>query len=209
MTDLLEGVTWFRQSSVRIRRTGVEVHVDPFGVVEEGKADYILLTHPHYDNFSEEDIAKVRGTDTVVVAPTTMRKQLEDVDHFLHPGDLIQLDRIDILAVPAHNRGRKFHPPEAGWLGYVFTLDNVTFYHAGHTDFLDSMRDIRCDVAFLPCCSDYAMTPEEATEAGVACGASILVPIHWGERGAPDDDAQRITRLFPGEVRILERKVPS
>lgn len=207
MTDLLDGVTWFRQSSVRIRRAGVEVHVDPFGVTEEGTADYILLTHPHYDNFSEKDIAKVRGPHSVVVAPTTMRKQLEEVDHFLHPGDLIQLDRIDILAVPAHNRRRKFHPRDAGWLGYVFTLDNVTYYHAGHTDFLESMRGIRCDVAFLPCCADYAMTPQEAAELGQACGASILVPIHWGEHGGSAEDARRMTELFPGDVRILERKV--
>ena len=61
---MLEGVTWFRQSSVRIRRGGVEIHIDPWGIPEGGTADFILLTHPHFDNFSEDDIAKVRGRDT-------------------------------------------------------------------------------------------------------------------------------------------------
>ena len=206
MSDLLDGVTWFRQSSVRIRREGVEIHVDPWGVTEESHADFILLTHPHYDNFSEEDIARVRGPDTVVVAPTSMKKQLGDTDHFIHPGDLIQLDRIDILAVPAHNRDRKFHPRGSAWVGYVFSVGNVTYYHAGHTDFLESMHDIRCDVAFLPCCSDYTMGPKEAAKAGAACGASIIVPIHWGTPAGDPEDANEIAKLFGGRVRILKRE---
>ena len=207
MTDFLDGVTWFRQSSVRIRRDGVEIHVDPWGVTEESEADYILLTHPHYDNFSEKDIARLRGPNTVVVAPVGMRRQLGDVDHFLRPGDMIQLDRIDILAVPAHNTDRKFHPPESGWLGYVFTIGNVTYYHAGHTDFLDSMHGIRCDVAFLALCSDYTLGPDEAVKAGEACGASVIVPILWGHVSEPREDARRMARSFSGDVQLLDRKV--
>jgi L-ascorbate metabolism protein UlaG (beta-lactamase superfamily) len=205
MTGFLDGVTWFRHSSIRIRRGGVEIHVDPWGVTEKGDADYILLTHPHYDNFSEEDIARVRGEDTVVVAPATMRKQLGDVDHLLRPGDLIQLNRIDILAVPAHNQTQKFHLAEAGWLGFVFTLDNVTYYHSGHTDPLESMAGIRCDVALIPCCSDYTMGPEEAAGVAEACGASVLVPLHWDD--SPDGPARvkEIAGLFSGKVEILER----
>ena len=135
-----------------------------------------------------------------------MRKQLGDVDHLLRPGDLIQLDRIDILAVPAHNRNRKFHPPDSGWLGYVFTVDDVTFYHAGHTDFLESMHGIRCDVAFLPCCSEYTMDAEDALRVGEACGASILVPLHWDEPAGRTEEALNMTKGFSGKVRILEKK---
>ena len=206
MADLLDGVTWFRQSSIRIRRDGLEIHVDPWGVTEESEADYILLTHPHYDNFSEEDIARVRGPDTVVMAPASMKKQMGEVDHYLHPGDLLQLDRIDILAVPAHNRGRKFHPQGQGWLGYVFTIGDVTYYHAGHTDFLDAMHGIRCDVAFLPCCSDYTMSPEEAAHAGEVCGADVLVPIHWGPQDEGPAQFEKIAELFPGTIQILKRE---
>ena len=207
MTDFLDGVTWFRQSSIRIRRDGVEIHVDPWGVTEESEADYILLTHPHYDNFSEEDIARVRGPETVVLAPASMKKQLGDVDHYLHPGDLLQLDRLDVLAVPAHNRARKFHPPGSGWLGYVFTVGEVTFYHAGHTDFLESMHGIQCDVAFLPCCSDYTMGPDEAARAGNACGAGVLVPIHWGRQDDTSMDFARMAKLFTGKIHVLKREV--
>lgn len=207
MTDLLQGVTWFRQSSVRIRRLGLEIHIDPWGVDEESRADFVLLTHPHYDNFSEEDIDRVRGPGSVLIAPASMKKQLGEADHFLRPGDLVQLGKIDVLAVPAYNRDKKFHPASAGWLGYVFTIGGVTFYHAGDTDLLDSMHDIRCDVAFLPCGGHYTMGPEDAADAGKACGASVVVPIHWGEAVGSREDAERVAELFPGDTAILERHV--
>jgi len=206
MNDFLDGVTWFRHSSIRIRKDGVGIHVDPWGVTEKGHADYILLTHPHYDNFSEEDIAKVRGPDTVVAAPSSMRKQLSDVDHLLKPGDLIQLDRIDILATPAYNRERKFHPADSGWLGYLFSLDNTTYFHAGHTDPLESMAGIRCDVAFIPCCSDYTMGHEEAVAVAEVVGASVLVPLHWDDAPEGPEEVGKMADLFSGEVALLERK---
>ncbi len=205
MTDYLDGVSWFRHSSIRIRRRGVEIHVDPWGVAEKGDADYVLLTHPHYDNFSEEDIARVRGPETVVVAPSTMRKQLGDVDHLLKPGDLIQLNTIDILAVPAHNLEGKFHSADSGWLGYVFTLDNVTYYHTGHTDPVESMSGIRCDVAFIPCCSDYTMGPEEAAKVAEVCGASVLVPLHWDEEPSARSEVEKLAGMFSGHVELLPR----
>jgi L-ascorbate metabolism protein UlaG (beta-lactamase superfamily) len=203
--DLTAGVSWFRGSSVRIRRGGREIQVDPFGVAEESTADYVLLTHPHYDNFSEDDIDRVRGADTIVIAPASMKKQLEAADHFLRPGDMLQLDGLDLLAVPAHNVDKKFHPMENGWLGYVFTVDDVTYYHAGDTDYLDSMSTIRCDVAFLPLEGHYTMGPDDAARAAGACGASVLVPVHWGESWGTPDDVERLRRRFAGEVKVLPR----
>lgn len=184
---------------------GREIHVDPSGVTEESEADLILLTHPHFDNFSEADIERVRGPHTVVVAPSTMKKQLTDADHFLRPGDMLQIDGFDILAVPAHNLRKKFHTADDGWLGYVFTLGGTTFYHAGDTDFLPSMAGIRCDIAFLPCDSHYTMTPEDAARAGEACGAEVVVPVHWGEPHGTRADVARLEELFPRTVWVLDR----
>jgi L-ascorbate metabolism protein UlaG (beta-lactamase superfamily) len=206
MSDMLDGLTWFRGSSVRIRRAGLEIHVDPIGVSGDSRADIILLTHPHYDNFSESDIGRLRTPETVVVAPATMKKLLDDADHFMRPGDMLQLDGLDVLAVPAYNLDKRFHRPEQGWLGYVFTVGGVTYYHAGDTDLLPSMSGIRCDVAFLPCGGHYTMGPEDAARAATACAASVIVPIHWGEPHATREDIERIRDLFDGEVLIPERE---
>ncbi len=205
MSHSVEGVTWFQGSSIRIRRAGIEVHVDPLNVSDDSEADYVLLTHPHYDNFSEDDIARVRDTETVIVAPATMKKQLAEVDHFMRPGDMLQLDGLDVLAVPAYNVDKKFHTPQDGWLGYVFSVGGTTFYHAGDTDFVPSMFGIRCDVAFLPCGGHYTMDVTEAARAGEACGAEVIVPIHWGEPHGTLEEVERLNELFSGEVQILER----
>jgi L-ascorbate metabolism protein UlaG (beta-lactamase superfamily) len=202
--DLLEGVTWFRGSSVRIRRAGLEVHVDPIGLDDEGEADYILLTHPHYDNFSEDDIARVRTPDTVVIAPATMKKLLADADHFMRPGDMLQLDGLDVLAVPAYNVDKRYHPSENGWLGYVFTIGGVTYYHAGDTDFIDEMHSVRCDVAFLPVDGHYTMDAEGAARAAEACEASVVVPVRWAE-GTSADEAEALAGRGGLDVRLMER----
>jgi L-ascorbate metabolism protein UlaG (beta-lactamase superfamily) len=206
MHESLDGITWFRGSSVRIRRMGLEIHVDPLGVDGDRKADLVLLTHPHYDNFSEDAIESVRSDETVIVAPASMKKLLADADHFMRPGDLVQLDGFDILAVPAHNIDKKFHTPEHGWLGYVFTIGDVTYYHAGDTDFLPSMTGIRCDVAFLPCGGHYTMGVEEAARVGEATGAQVIVPIHWGEPHGNEEDIARQKDIFSREVCVLERQ---
>lgn len=203
-TNLLDGLTWFRGSSVRIRRAGLEVHVDPKGVTDAGAADYILLTHPHYDNFSEEDIQRLRTPETVIVAPVGMKKQLEGVDHFLRPGDMLQLRGLDVLALPAYNEDRHFHPAESGWLGYVFTIGGVTYYHAGDTDPISAMTAVRCDVAFLPVDERYTMGPEGAAEAARACEAELVVPIHWPDGGADREPAEALAALLPDKVRLLE-----
>lgn len=184
---------------------GIEIHVDPLAVDEDSEADFVLLTHPHYDNFSEDDIARVRGRNTVLIAPASMKKQLDDADHFMRPGDMLQLDGFDVLAVPAHNVDKKFHTPQDGWLGYVFTVAETTYYHAGDTDFLPAMYGIQCDVAFLPVGGHYTMNADEAARAAEACGAEILVPIHWGESHGTDQDIERLRTLFPRTVSVLER----
>jgi len=205
MSDKLNGITWFRASSVRIRRTGLEIHVDPIHVSDDSTADIVLLTHPHYDNFSEDDIARVRTPETLIIAPVTMKKQLGDADHFMRPGDMLQLEGFDVLAVPAHNVEKKFHTPADGWLGYVFSVGDTTFYHAGDTDFLPSMFGIRCDVAFLPCGGHYTMGVDDAARAAEACGAETIIPIHWGEPHGERRDVERLNDLFSGEVIILDR----
>ena len=205
MSEMLEGVTWFKRSSVRVRRDGVEIHVDPSGVAGGSEANYILLTHPHWDTFSESDIDLVRGPNTVVLAPASMKAQISNADHYMKPGDLLHLEGVDVLAVPAYNRDKKFHPIENGWLGYVFTVGNVTYYHAGDTDLLDAMYGIRCNVAFLPCEGQYTMGPEEAAEAAQACGAEVVVPIHWGDdQPGGREVAEKMAEILPERVRILD-----
>ena len=41
--------------------SGKKIYIDPFKISENyGDADYIFITHDHYDHFSPEDIEKVK-----------------------------------------------------------------------------------------------------------------------------------------------------
>jgi L-ascorbate metabolism protein UlaG (beta-lactamase superfamily) len=62
-------------------------------------------------------------------------------------------------------------------------------------------------VAFLPCCSDYTIGPEEAVKVGKVCAASVIVPLHWEDNPNGLNEVRRMADLFPGKVELLERKL--
>ena len=70
---MLDKIEVFTQSSIRIRSDVGTIYVDPFQMKEEPHdADYVLITHQHYDHFSIEDIRKVIKAETVLVVPERM-----------------------------------------------------------------------------------------------------------------------------------------
>ena len=68
------------QNSIRITsRVGV-IYVDPLEIPDERHdADYILITHDHYDHFSAEDIRKVAKSDGILVVPEKMSGKAQEV----------------------------------------------------------------------------------------------------------------------------------
>jgi len=70
-----EQIHWLGHAAVRI--TGCHViYVDPFRIDGGMIADYILITHSHYDHCSPDDIRKVMGERTVIIAPPDCLSQL-------------------------------------------------------------------------------------------------------------------------------------
>ena len=71
-----EDIEVFTQSSIRIRAKEGILYLDPFRLQEEAHdADYILITHDHYDHFSPEDIRKAAGENTVLIVPEKMEQK--------------------------------------------------------------------------------------------------------------------------------------
>ena len=55
-------------SAIRIVADKKVIYVDPFGLEKRyGDADYICITHAHYDHFSPEDIKKVKNNDSIIL----------------------------------------------------------------------------------------------------------------------------------------------
>ena len=76
-------------------------------------------------------------------------------------------------------------------MGFVFTHDGVRYYHAGDTDAVPEMRDVRCHVALLPVSGTYVMTCEEACAACDLITAQVVVPMHYGDIVGTEADAER------------------
>ena len=60
-------------------------------------------------------------------------------------------------------------------------MDGVKIYHAGDTDFIPEMEDLKnenIDYALLPIDGTYTMTPQDATKAAAAINPKHMIPMH-------------------------------
>lgn len=207
-------VHWLGHDSFLIQGSKVLV-IDPFKAAGDYKADILLISHEHFDHLSEDDIRKFSGPSTIIVAPKECEaplRQFNQQKKFIEPGQRIELEGVKIEGVPAYNLnkfrepGKVFHPREDKKVGYIVTLDGVSFYHAGDTDAIPEMKSIEADVALLPVSGTYVMTAEEAAEAAKSMKAKVVVPMHFGKIVGTREDAERFKRLLGSsrKVEILE-----
>jgi L-ascorbate metabolism protein UlaG (beta-lactamase superfamily) len=193
-------VKWLGHDSYKFTFDSKVMYIDPFEVSETDKADIILITHEHYDHCSIKDLKNLVKQDTLIVTtPDTTSKLSGKVNggtvKLVKPGDSFDYKNIKIKAVPAYNINKTFHPKENDWVGYVFTIKNIKFYHAGDTDFIPEMNDIQADVAFLPVSGTYVMTPEEAVKAAKKIMPKIAIPMHYGKIIGEKTDGEKFQKL--------------
>ncbi len=207
---MLENIHWLGHDSFRLDGS-VTIYIDPWKLPAGlPKAGLILITHDHYDHFSPPDIESLTGPDTVVAGPPSVTGLVRGCAAVtLGPGDTAEIAGVGVEAVAAYNidkfraPGEPFHPPEAGGLGYVVTLDGARYYHAGDTDLTPEMAGVRCDVALLPVGGTYTMTAEEAAAACEVIQAAAAVPMHYGDIVGGVADAERFRELCRIPVTIL------
>ena len=108
-----------------------------------------------------------------------------------------------IETVPAYNPAKQFHPKINEWLGYIVEINGTRIYHAGDTDLIPEMNNIKADMAFLPVGGTYTMGAEEAAKAANTIKPKIAVPMHYGSIVGSKSDAERFKGLCECDVRIL------
>lgn len=207
---MLEAFTWYKQAAVRWDGDLV-VHIDPWGVPDgEPKADLILVTHAHFDHYSQEDMDRVTKDGTIIVAPEDVATECLTTGDVrgVKPGQTIEAAGLQISAVPAYNHHpdrKDFHPRENNWVGYVLDLGGTRTYLAGDTDHIPEMADIRADVAFVPIGGTYTMDVSEAAGAIKEIAPRIAVPYHFGfVVGSRSDGDDFVKAIAPIEGRVLK-----
>ncbi|MCB2201073.1 MBL fold metallo-hydrolase [bacterium] len=203
--DLTAPIDWLGHASFRLRGSKV-VYIDPWKIDgEPHDGDLVLMTHHHYDHLSPEDIKRAAKPDALLVMPEVAAKKYGlPVGRVFAAGDSLELDGVKVEAVRAYNINKKFHPADDGGLGYIVELDGTRIYHAGDTDVIDEMEQVRCDIALLPVGGTYTMTAEEAVAAVRKINPRVVVPMHWGDIVGERGDAEYIRDNVPCQVVIKE-----
>jgi len=207
--DMVNHIHWFGQAAVKIDAPGKTIYIDPYQLKEGSKADLILITHSHGDHFSPSDINKIMSEDTIVIAPQECIKQLKNMDPektvVSKPGLKKQVGDIQIEAVPAYNVVKtQFHPQINQWVGYVITVQGIRIYHAGDTERIPEMKDIRCDIAMLPLGQTYTMNSvQEAADAALDINPKVVIPIHYGMYEGSQQDALLLQNLLKDKIEVV------
>lgn len=209
---MLDRFTWFKQSAYLWRGDGLNVYIDPWGVTVDVPADVVFITHAHFDHFNEEDLKKVVRRETILVAPRNVAQELSGNIKPVGPGDSLEVSGIKVQAVPAYNvveSRLEAHPKANNWVGYILTLGDSTYYHAGDTDHAPELDEVKADVAFLPIGGTYTMAAQEAGQLAKVIQPQLAVPMHYGFVVGSPKDAETFQReADPVKVEFLTPENP-
>jgi L-ascorbate metabolism protein UlaG (beta-lactamase superfamily) len=209
---MLEGVTWFRNSSFRWQEEGLTVYIDPWGIDDPTPADVIFVTHAHYDHFVPEDIEKISTDRTKLVGPEDVAKELSGDVTVVARGEALEVGGVKVQCVPAYNVAEErleFHPDASGWVGYILEFGGRVYYHAGDTDHLPELESIRSDVAFLPAGGTFTMDAQQAAGLAKAMAPGLAVPMHYGFVSGSSKDGETFRdAASPVPVHVFEPTNP-
>lgn len=204
--NLLDNIQVLCHSSIKINREKV-IYFDPFKIDRKySDADFIFITHNHYDHYSEEDIEKVIKDNTVIIAPKTLNEKLlsnginENNIVIVEPNKNYTVQGLKFETVPAYNINKPFHPKENNWVGYILELDNARYYIAGDTDITEENKKVKCDVAFVPVGGTYTMDCRQAATLINEIKPKVAVPIHYGSIVGTKQDAINFVNLLQSEI---------
>ncbi len=211
---MIDRIEVFTQNSIRIRADKVTIYADPFQMKESPHdADYILITHKHYDHFSPDDIRKVAKDTTVLVAPESMLDEAKEIEQdvkeivAVKPGVYREIIGLELETIPAYNILKPFHPKHAEWVGYIVNIDGKRIYIAGDTDLTKEARQVKCDIALLPIGGHYTMDASKAAELANAIRPEYVIPTHYGSIVGKFSDAQTFANLVESTIKVVE-KIP-
>ncbi len=204
----LKNLQWTGQGSIRYKVANKIVYVDPYNQKNDEIADILLITHPHHDHLSMNDIKKIYGDKTNIFCPAEAQKTLRDKlnieSQILNPWDEVTVEDITIKAVPAYNLTKKtFHPKEKNWLGFVVSYNDISVYFAGDTERIPEMAKITCDIALLPLGQTYTMNSvEDAAQSAIDVSAKIAVPVHYGMFEGSNEDVEHFRELLKDKIQV-------
>ncbi|MCC6492936.1 MAG: metal-dependent hydrolase [Pirellulales bacterium] len=189
-------ITWLGHSCFTLESAGVRILVDPYlndsptspVKADAVEADYILLTHGHFDHVADAPRIAQRTGATVVsnyeVSQWVKRQGVsENRIEPMNPGGGIRLPFGRVKFTIAHHSSSMPDGSYGGVAGgYVVELDGKRIYFAGDTALFLDMKLIGLgglDLAVLPIGDRFTMGPDDAVEAIKLLNARQAAPCHY------------------------------
>lgn len=179
---MCDEITINTHSSIRIEGSKI-IYIDPYGIEKSNNdADYIFITHEHFDHYDTESIAKIIKNGTIVIAPETMKDIISSKYEcrLCKPNENYTLEKVEFETRRAYNKILPFHPKSKNWLGYVIKMDNKTYYITGDTDALEENNNVICDVLLVPVGGTYTCNAKEAAKFASQIKPEYVIPTHYG-----------------------------
>jgi L-ascorbate metabolism protein UlaG (beta-lactamase superfamily) len=225
-------ITYLGHSTFQFTTAGGEqIIIDPFltdnpqtpdDLKRVSELDTMLITHGHFDHFS--DVLPLLGqTGATAVSNFEIfaylqRQGVED-GFPIQKGGTIEVGGIKVTATHAFHSssiplddGSLIYGGEP--LGYVVEFESgFRLYHAGDTAVFGDMQLIgelyRPDLALLPIGDQVTMSPFEAAHAARLLGVRHVVPIHYQTfpftPGTAEEFQQHVSEISPGvTVRVMK-----
>lgn len=204
---MIEKIKLISQSALRID-SDIIIYFDPFKLTDEfnNDADYIFITHSHYDHFSKEDILRIKKDTTKIIVPSDLYEECKKMGFsevmVVEPNKDYVIDNIWFKTVPAYNINKEFHKKEFNWIGYIIDVENNILYIAGDTDNIPEIRNINCDIAFVPIGGTYTMNYKEAAELIKEMRPKLAVPTHYKTVVGSVDDAYNFKKELENIINV-------
>lgn len=198
-------VEWLGHASFQISDNSTTLYIDPWKIADQPHdADFILISHDHFDHYVAEDIEKV-ANDTTQIISTADVVNKHGSGHTIAPGQCHQIDNLKVSATAAYNIDKEFHPKANDWVGFIIELGGKHIYYAGDTDHIPEMHRIKhIDLAMLPVGGTYTLTAAEAAIVANQIQPKKALPYHWGDIVGSREDADRFAADAHCQVVVLK-----
>lgn len=197
------------QSSILISGN-IKIYFDPIKMDGKYDADYIFITHSHYDHFSKEDILNIKNDNTVIIGPYDIYDKCLEMGFSkdrvikIKPCEEYDYGVIRFKTVYAYNLNKNFHLKESNWVGYVLEFEGKKYYIAGDTDvIMDNLSVLKnIDVAFIPIGGTYTMDALEAADFVNKIKPKLVVPIHYGMVVGDEKDLKQFILNVSSDIKV-------
>jgi len=195
---------WLGHAGFKICHEDTVIYIDPWKLKDSPHdATVVLVSHSHYDHYSPDDIARVSGAETKLVASADVAAE-EKNGRKITQGQTVDLGSVRVSGIAAYNPGKQFHPRANNWVGFVIEVGSKRIYYAGDTDLTEEMKSLKdIDVALLPVGGTFTMDATEAAEATKYIKPKRAIPYHWGDIVGDRADAEAFAEAADSEVQIL------